>query len=141
MRFFSPKPIWQQKSLAFVRIIIGMLLIYHGLEIFDPVLMNEYMSWEVFKGPSASVLVYTGKSSELLSGLLLLLGLFTRIGSLLAMATMSYITFFVGNGKFWYEDQHPFLFALFALLFLFTGPGTWSIDGLIFEKDDQSDQA
>jgi putative oxidoreductase len=36
----------------------------------------------------------------------------------------------VGHGRFWYEDQHPFLFALFGVLFFFTGPGAWSLDAL-----------
>ncbi len=79
-------------------------------------------------------MVYVGKSSELIAGVSLLFGLFTRLGSLLTIGTLSYITFFVGNGKFWYEDQHPFMFVLFGLLFLFTGPGAWSIDALIFKK-------
>jgi putative oxidoreductase len=45
-----------------------------------------------------------------------------------------YITFIVGGGKFWYEDQHPFMFALFGLLFLFTGPGAFNLDEVIFKK-------
>ena len=136
MRFFSIQPIWQHKSIGFLRIVISSLLIYHGLEVFNPEIMNEYISWDVFKGPASTVLVYTGKLSELLSGILLLIGLFTRIGSVLAMGTMTYITFYVGQGRFWYEDQHPFLFALFALLFLFMGPGAWSVDSIIFKRKE-----
>lgn len=82
-------------------------------------------------------MVYAGKSSELIAGISLLFGLFTRLGSLLTMGTLSYITFFIGSGKFWYEDQHPFMFVLFGLLFLLTGPGAWSIDGLIFNEQKE----
>lgn len=107
-------------------------MIYHGQEVFNPELMKGYMEWETFKGPSAKLMVYAGKSSELITGLSIFFGLFTRLGAILAMGTLSYVTFFVGHGRFWYEDQHPFMFVLFGLLFIFTGPGSWSIDALIF---------
>ncbi len=132
--FFSPAPIKLHKALASIRITIGLLMIYHGLEIFDAEVMKSYMEWDIFKEPGGKVWVYFGKSSELISGLLLALGLFTRIGALLLVGTLSYITFFVGEGRFWYEDQHPFLFVLFGLLFLFTGPCAWSLDGMIFKN-------
>ncbi len=130
----SPDPRLLKEALATVRIIIGLLLVYHGQEVFDAELMQSYMTWDTFKGDSAAFLVYAGKTSELIAGILLTLGLFTRMGALLAAGTLAYVTFFVGHGHFWYEDQHPFMFVLFGLLYFFTGPGTWSIDGKIFVK-------
>ena len=132
--FFSTSPIALSKGLAIVRIILGLLMIYHGQEVFHPEIMNEYMKWDMFQGSSAKLMVYAGKSSELLAGTLIFLGLLTRVGALLAMGTLAYVTFFVGHGRFWYEDQHPFMFVLFGLLFVFTGPGAWSMDALIFKK-------
>jgi len=133
-KFFSPSPIALPHGIALVRIIVGALIVYHGQEVFNPQLMSEYANWDSFDKSNARLMVYVGKSSELIAGVSLLFGLFTRLGSLLTIGTLSYITFFVGNGKFWYEDQHPFMFVLFGLLFLFTGPGAWSIDALIFKK-------
>ena len=132
--FFSSTPIALPQGIGLVRIIVGALIVYHGQEVFNPELMNEYMSWDTFDKSNARLLVYLGKSSELIAGISLLLGLFTRIGAIITIGTLSYITFFIGNGKFWYEDQHPFMFVLFGLLFLFTGPGAWSMDALIFNK-------
>jgi putative oxidoreductase len=132
--FFSTSPLWQKKGLAIIRIILGLLLIFHGKEVFDSEVMKGYTEWDAFKGPTAKLLVYTGKSSEFIAGISLLLGLFTRLGAILVIGTLLYITFFVGHGKFWYEDQHPFMFVLFGLLFIFTGPGAWSIDGLLFKE-------
>lgn len=128
-------PFYPQTGLGFVRIVMSLLLIYHGWEIFDQQLMNTYVSWETFKGPAAKLLVYSGKAAELLAGILFLLGVLTRLAALLAMGTFTYITFFVGQGRFWYEDQHPFLFVLLALLFFFTGPGAWSIDAKLMVKN------
>jgi putative oxidoreductase len=130
---FSAAPINLDRGVAIVRIIVGALLAYHGQEVFNAQLMAGYLDWDTFAGPNARLLVYTGKSAELIAGLLLLFGLFTRLGALMTIVVLSYITFFVGNGRFWYEDQHPFMFVLFGLLFLFTGPGAWSVDRLIFK--------
>lgn len=133
-KIFSPLPIALLPGLAIVRIILGMLLIFHGIEVFNPVLMKGYVDSGMLTGQHALTMVYAGKSSELISGILLLLGLLTRIASLIMIGTFSYITFFVGEGRFWYQEQHPFMFALFGLLFLFTGPGGWSVDRLIFDE-------
>lgn len=85
-----------------------MLLIYHGMEIFDPELMS---GGGMFKGAYAKVMVYAAKAAESTSGVLLVLGLLTRVSALLIVGTFAYITFFVGQGRFWYEEQHPFMFA------------------------------
>lgn len=132
--FFSPAPVLLNNGLAFIRITIGLLLIYHGIEIFTPETMNSYLEWEMFKGPYGKLLVYMGKGAEFVAGLLLFLGLFTRVSAIMVIGNFSYITFFVGQGRFWYEDQHPFMFALFGILFLFTGAGAWSMDRIIFNK-------
>lgn len=114
---------------AIIRIITGLLMVYHGFEIFDTKLMHDYAQWDMFKElPMGLVLVYLGKGAELLAGLLLALGLFTRLAAIIIAVTMLGITFFVGHGKFWYEDQHPFLFVLLALIFFLNGGGSWSLD-------------
>lgn len=137
-QFFSPSPIYGQQGLAIVRMALGALMIYHGIEVFNSGLMKSYMEWESFRGANAAMLVYAGKSSELLAGISIFFGLATRFGALLTMGTLSYVTFVVGQGRFWYEDQHPFMFVLFGLLLLFTGPGSWSLDGILFKRNDQT---
>jgi len=107
-----------------MRIITGLLMAYHGLEVFDRQLMAGYATWDMIKIlPAPTLLVYLGKGTELISGLLLTFGLFTRLATLAMAADMLFICFYIGHGKFYYEDQHPFLFALLALVFFFTGPG------------------
>lgn len=133
--FFSWAPLWQANGLALIRAVIGIFLIYHGWEVFSAEKMNEYLEWDVFKHSSSGKLwVYVGKGSELVAGVLLFFGLLTRIACIILICTMVYIAFFLGHGKIWYDDQYPFLFALFGLVFIFTGPGSPSLDKLIFEK-------
>jgi putative oxidoreductase len=133
-RFLSPLP-WQQSTgIALLRLIMGFFMIYHGWEIFDAAKMNGYFEWGMFKSNSGRVLAYVGKIAELIGGVILFLGFLTRVAALILVATMTYITFFVGNGIIWYEDQHPFMFVLLGLVFVFTGPGRWSLDQKVFAK-------
>lgn len=132
--FFSPSPMWQAQGIAIIRIIVGLFLIYHGWEVFDKDKMMEYEKWDMFRNTfSPSLFVYTGKSCELIAGFLLLFGLLTRLASLIMIITFLYISFFIGHGKIWYEDQHPFLFFILALVFFVTGPGKWSMDHFLFK--------
>ncbi len=124
--------------MALVRMLLGVLLIYHGQEVFNTGLMKEYAAWDSFKGTNAVFMVYAGKSAELIAGISLLLGLCTRIGSVLIIGTFLYITFLVGGGRFWYEDQHPFMFVMLGLIYFFNGPGAWSLDKIVFKPKDDS---
>ena len=134
-RFFSTSPYWPGGILAAVRIITGLLMIYHGYEVFDDEKMKVYFGWDVFqKLPARVLMIFIGKIVELVAGILLVIGLFTRIGALLLVFVMIYITFFIGQGKFWYEDQHPFLFILLSLIFLFIGGGKYSLDHILFSS-------
>lgn len=102
---------------------------YHGWEVFDSGKMIEYTKWDVVQRlPAPAVMVYAGKGLELVTGLCFVVGLFTRIAAVLMALNMLFICFAIGNGRFYYEDQHPFLFAVLALVFFFTGPVKWSLD-------------
>ena len=121
-RFFSAAPLWQTAGLTLVRCALGGFLIYHGMEVFDENIMNRYFSWKQFDDSTGQIFAYAGKIGELIAGILFVLGLFTRAASLITIGIMCYIAFFLGKGIIWYDDQHPFLFVLLALVFFFYGP-------------------
>lgn len=134
-KFFSAQSLWQNNGLAILRIVTGLLMVYHGQEVFDSNKMAEYAKWDVVKTlPAPLLMVYVGKGLEFISGMLLALGLFTRPAALFMALNMLFICFRIGNGKFYYEDQHSFIFAMLAMVFFFTGPVKWSIDQLIFKQ-------
>lgn len=127
---FQSKPLWPGYGLAIARLVTGAFLIYHGAEIWtSPDAMKGYLDWEQFKGlPKPAWWIYGGKLAELLAGILLLIGLWTRLASLVLIGSMCFIAFWVGKGEVWYGDQHPFLFVLLGWIFLCAGPGAWSLD-------------
>src|SRR5215203_2472853 len=132
--FFSPYPLWQTTGLTLIRCTIGAFLIYHGWEVFSESKINGYLQWDQFKNLNGKLMVYSGKAAELIAGILFVLGLFIRVACLLVIGVMCYIIFFLGKGIIWYDDQHPFLFVLLAMVFSFTGPGNFSLDKMIFKK-------
>ncbi|WP_420151166.1 DoxX family protein [Spirosoma sp.] len=133
-KFFSADSLFQSSGLTFIRVFFGLLLMYHGWEVFEPDKIKEYATWDALKTSASPLfMAYLGKGSELVAGILLTVGLLTRLACLITIGTMLYITFFIGHGKFWYEDQHPFMFVLLALVFFFNGPGKWSVDALLWK--------
>lgn len=134
-KLLTPIPFYQSQCIAALRIIVGLFLIYHGKEVFDAATMQEYAHWDQFKTSKFGVfMVYLGKGSEFVAGVLLVFGLFTRVAAIIVIATMLYIAFILGAGRIWYEEQHPFMFALMGVLFLFSGGTAWSLDKKFFSN-------
>jgi putative oxidoreductase len=135
-RLFSPLPVLPNYGIAIVRIITGIFLVYHGWETFDAEKMKTYTGWFVerkYDNPVAWA--YAGKIAELLAGIGFVLGLFTRLACIAAIAAFAGIIFILGGkGKIFEGDQHPFLFILLSFLFLFTGPGAFSLDAVLFKR-------
>lgn len=133
-KLFTAESLAQRNGLVFLRIVTGLLMAYHGLEIFKPELIKGYADWDKIKVlPYPLVAAYIGKGLEFVTGVLLAIGLFTRIAALLMFLNMMVICFYIATGKFWYEDQHPFIFGLLALVFFFTGPIKLSFDHVLFK--------
>lgn len=135
-RFFSVGPLGVSWGIALVRIITGILLVFHGWECFDAAKMTMYTGWFTDRHyMNPAVWAYAGKIAELLAGLGFVLGLFTRVAAIGSIAAFAGIIFLLGEkGKILEGDQHPFLFILLSAVFLFTGPGALSLDGLFFSQ-------
>ncbi len=129
--FFSSRPLPSFDNVyAAVRILTGAFLIYHGTPIFNSEDMAGAAKWmnDDLHMPAATFLAYLGKAVEIIGGTSLMLGLLTRLGALATILVMCGIVFWMGHGKFWADDQHPFLLAVLGVLFFFGGAGKWGID-------------
>lgn len=126
----SPRPLFYETGMALTRIFVGLMMTYHGWEVFDRATMAPYFEWEQIKALPlpAEFMAYLGKGLELVTGVCLTIGFLTRLASLFMAINMTFVTFFIGNGIFWYQDQHPFLFAVIGAIFFFAGPVKWSVD-------------
>lgn len=120
---------------ALLRIFTGVLMAYHGLEVFDGETMASYDKWlGELHFPQPGLMAYLGKGTEFVAGISLMTGFLTRAGALAMSVVMLVICFGMGHGKFWYDDQHPFMFVILGVLFIFGGAGKWSLDGRFFDQ-------
>ncbi len=132
----SPHPLPQFDTVyALLRIVIGFFMLLHGWEVFDAKQMADYGKWLTdLHFPAPQLMAWLGKGAELIAGACLMLGFATRLMTIPLILTMLVIAFGMGDGKIWYGDQHPFMFVLFGVLFLFGGGGKWSLDGVLFDR-------
>jgi uncharacterized membrane protein YphA (DoxX/SURF4 family) len=120
-------------SFAVLRIVTGLLVFPHGVRkviagpidaIGGAVTSQGFPAWMAW-------LVTAGE----LCGLLLALGLFTRLAGLAVGLTMGSIVVFVQADKLAQigtgagaSAEYPLLLAVIGLLFVFYGPTPWSVD-------------
>jgi putative oxidoreductase len=117
-------------GLIFIRVATGIIIATYGFEIFDTGQIDGYTQWLTdVSFPFPEAMAYLGKLTELVGGLCLVLGLFTRFAMIPLVITMVVITFIMGDGNF---RSDSFLLLLLFMTFLFTGSGKWSIDHVIF---------
>ena len=124
--------------LGILRIMSGLLFLEHGTQKFLSFPAGEYagIGWS-FAHPGAFAGVI-----ELVTGLLIALGLFTRPAAFLASGTMA-AAYFIGHApqSFWPVNNMgdaAILYCFVFLYFVFAGPGRFSLDGA---KDRRSPAA
>lgn len=135
--FFKGKPNYINFGLLFYRIALGASMFYHG-----------YLKWlsgseGLYKvGAMLAPLGVSGgyellgtaaAIAEMLDGILIILGLFTRIGALLLVGTLAVATILHINGNFFGWD-YPSQMAFGAIMLFFAGAGRYSFDAFIFKK-------
>ncbi|HYC03171.1 MAG TPA: DoxX family protein [Azospirillaceae bacterium] len=119
---------WSPHALAALRIVTALLMLEHATMKFF-----AFPAPMPMPGPLPGIIVAAGVI-ELVTGILITIGLFTRPAAFLASGTMA-AAYFLGHATqgFWPalnqgEAAIMFCFAFFYIVF--AGPGAWSLDGL-----------
>ncbi len=119
---------WSPHALAALRIMTALLMLQHATMKFF-----AFPGPMPMPGPLPGIIVAAGVI-ELVTGTLIVLGLFTRPAAFLASGTMA-AAYFLGHATqgFWPvlnqgEAAIMFCFAFFYLIF--AGPCAWSVDAL-----------
>lgn len=130
---FTSNGLWEAGAII-LRVVAGLTIFKYGLEIFSADKMKGYFDWlNDLNFPAPKAMAYTGKICELVGGLLMALGLFTRIAAIPLLITMSVIGFVMGEPEFLAADGSILLLLIF-LHFLLVGPGILSLDHVLFTK-------
>lgn len=130
---FTSSGLWEAGPVI-LRVVAGLIIFKYGIEIFSVDKMRGYTDWLTdLNFPAPEAMAYTGKLCELIGGLLMTLGLLTRIAAISLIITMSVIGFILGEPEFLAADGSILLLLIF-FHFLLTGPGKFSFDHLLFSK-------
>lgn len=134
---FKSKPDYINFGLLFYRFALGISMFYHGYlkyvsgeqGLYKVVAMLSALGvpsgFEVILGTIASY-------AEMVGGILIIIGLFTRIGSLLIIGTLTVATILNLNGNFFSWD-YPSQMGFGAIMLFFAGAGRYSLDKALFK--------
>ena len=117
---------YNSQAYALMRIVIGFLFLWHGMQ-------------KLFSFPSAmppgvpAFIIYGAGSIELIGGILIMVGLFTRWAAFIASGQMAFAYWMAHGTKALLPIQNNGeLAAVYCFVFLFIsthGAGIWSVDG------------
>ena len=122
---------WEPRMLSILRIMVGLLYMEHGLaKVLGFPLQPNHAPYSLFTlNPGLQGLL------ELVGGLLLALGLFTRCVAFVLAGNMAVAYFMVHAPRGFFPIANKGELAVFYCWFfffvIFYGPGRWSIDALI----------
>ena len=123
---FSLLSRWQPQLLAILRIVVGLLFLEHAT--------SKFLAFPVpFPVHPLPTMLLAAGLIELVAGIFVTIGLFTRIAAFIASGEMA-SAYFIGHfpKSFWPLVNMGEVAILFCFVFLYiaaAGPGAWSLDG------------
>jgi putative oxidoreductase len=119
---------WSPRVLSILRIIVGLLFLEHGT--------SKYLSLPVSPTTGVSVLSLSGINGiiELVGGVLLVLGLFTRPVAFILSGDMAVASFLAHAPRGFFPlsngGELAIIYSFVFLYFAAAGGGVWSVDYL-----------
>ncbi len=121
----SPSLDW----LVIVRVFVGILIIRHSYILFDATAMLQTAQFfENINIPMPVVMAYMSKAVEFFGGIVLILGLFTRLMSLVLVLNMLIALGTTFQFNIFSGGELPFLYMLVFAVFVGVGGGRFSLD-------------
>lgn len=118
-------------GLLALRLFTGLALAFaHGLGKFPP--SERFIAGVATMGfPVPALFAWAAAGAELIGGILLAIGLFTRPSAFLILATMATAGFIRHAPDPFSGKEKALLFGAVALLFLLAGAGRYSVDAMM----------
>lgn len=124
------RPIWEPRALSILRIMVGLLFLEHGLnKLFNFPASPNHAAYTLFTlVPGVQGLL------ELVGGLLIVLGLFTRPVAFILSGNMAFAYFMSHAPRAFFPmlngGDAAILYCFIFLYFFVAGAGVWSLDHL-----------
>ena len=121
--------------LSIVRIVVALMFVEHGL--------SRLFGWpSALPTPPMFTMYWFAGAIELVGGLLLAAGLFTRLAALIMSGEMA-AAYFISHAPHSFfpilnRGDAAILYCFVFFYFIFAGPGPWSLDALLRRPDGGS---
>jgi putative oxidoreductase len=121
---------WAPHALSLLRIVVGLLFLQHGLV--------KLLAFPMASPtpPAVGSLIWYAGLIEIVGGVLLILGLFTRLVAFIVAGEMAFAYFIGHSPRSIYPIQNggnlAILYCFVFFYLMFSGPGPWSIDAKRF---------
>jgi putative oxidoreductase len=116
--------------LSIFRIVVALLFLEHGLQ--------KYFSFPVPAPPSMSTLLYVQGAIEIVGGILLLVGAYTRVVAFILCGDMAVAYFMSHHPRNFFPVANggdaAVLYCFIFLYFVFAGAGIWSLDRVFLQQ-------
>lgn len=113
-----------------LRVVLGLLVASHGYAKFIKFSTLKYKFMDLMhmgSTTSLSLIIF----AELIGGILLILGLFTRLACIPIIIGMSVIVFVASHGDIFGQGERGMMYLAATVTVLLCGPGRISVDGMI----------
>jgi putative oxidoreductase len=131
-------PISASLGLLVLRVVVGVSLAMHGYsKLHEPVKSQFFDLVKSMGAPFASApqaFAWAAIAAELGGGILLALGLLSRVAAFFIMCTMLTAVFKMHWGQGYPAMEPAAVYAAVAVAFLLGNPGRISVDGMLFGK-------
>ncbi len=121
-----------------LRIWLGIAFIMHGLlGVFNADYMAGHIGMlELYNIPLPEFTAYLSKGGELIAGILMLLGLFTRMSAVVIIINMLVATFIALRGDIFgdFQAEISFTYLLIAMVIFLKGTTDFSLDKWIAQR-------
>jgi putative oxidoreductase len=125
-------------GLTALRIVLGVVFIAHGAQKFAQGIPNVVQGFSGMGVPLAEVAAPLVAGLELVGGILLVLGVATRVVGVLLAVDMVVAGFLAhGTAGFYSQDggfEYVLVLAVASLAVALTGPGRFSLDALVLKS-------
>jgi len=129
-----PNKAFNDVLLLFLRVAVGLLLLSHGYPKLLKLISGQPISFASIMGMGPTLSLALAMFAEFFCALFVMFGLLTRFAAIPIVFTFLVIVTLVHGADPLPQRELPYLYLIVYVIILFSGPGKYSLDYLLFRK-------